>query len=221
MTPAERYAAHARAVAHGIVSNPPFATRPHGENFADRVATSIGHAIHAVFNWIGDALRRYIFHPVSSGAKSSLGSAAPLVLVVVGACLVVAVAVGILYWRRTRPSSSTAERARREPRSARAARLLDEAEAAWRAGELDAALRLRFEAGLERLEDRGVVRDRASLTTAELSATLSSGTFDDLASTHTLVAYAGVHASDRDVENAFDRWPVVVDDARRSARVPT
>ena len=104
--------------------------------------------------------------------------------------------------------------------AARPARLLEEANDAWRAGDLDAALRLRFAAGLERLEDRGLLHDRASLTTTTLAGQLHSSTFDELAVVHSRVAYGGVDASPDDVERAFSSWPRVADEVSHSVVAP-
>lgn len=118
------------------------------------------------------------------------------------------VVLALVFVRRSRPGrderhgdTETAVHHRRSEA------LLARAAAARAAGDLDAALRLRFEAGLEQLEARGVVRGRTTLTTSAIAAEVGSSTFDELASAHTLVAYAGVPASGHDVDTAFERWP--------------
>ena len=210
-------AAAARAAARAILDAPPFVTPRRSPGFFDHVAGNVGHWITGVVRWLLHQLDRIIAHPVSSGAHAIFGSWAPVVLAAAGA-LVLAAVVTVLVLRHQRANPATeggdvpADPAAR--RAARAARLLDEATAAWHDGDLDGALRLRFAAGLERLEARGLLRERASLTTATLASTLSSRTFDELASVHTLVAYAGATATPEDVERAFARWPRVADEAR-------
>jgi hypothetical protein len=90
-------------------------------------------------------------------------------------------------------------------------RRADEAE---RRGDLDTALRLRFRAGLGRLDDVGVVRLRPGLTNAAVSRALRSRDFDGLANDFDEVAYGGRPATTTDVTTARSTWPTVVSTAR-------
>ncbi|MDQ1490043.1 MAG: hypothetical protein QOJ23_2557 [Actinomycetota bacterium] len=96
-------------------------------------------------------------------------------------------------------------------------RRADEAE---RRGDLDAALRLRFRAGLVRLADAGAVRLRPGLTNAAVSRTLRSPYFDELAGHFDEVAYGGRPASESDVAAARATWPAVVEAASAAAGAP-
>ncbi len=91
------------------------------------------------------------------------------------------------------------------------------AEEAERRGDLEAALRLRFRAGLGRLAEAGVVRLRPGLTNAAVSRTLRSPRFDELAGHFDEVAYGGRPATESDVVAARTTWPAVVETARTSA----
>jgi hypothetical protein len=91
------------------------------------------------------------------------------------------------------------------------------AEEAEQRGDLDAALRLRFRAGLGRLNDAGVVRLRPGLTNAAVSRVLRSPRFDELAGDFDEVAYGGRPATDADVATARSVWPAVLDTARSAA----
>jgi hypothetical protein len=93
-------------------------------------------------------------------------------------------------------------------------RRADEAE---RRGDLDAALRLRFRAGLGRLAAAGVVRLRPGLTNAAVSRTLRSSDFDALAGDFDEVAYGGRSATTTDVAAARSAWPIVLEAARTTA----
>src|SRR5258705_1621638 len=93
-------------------------------------------------------------------------------------------------------------------------RRADEAE---RGGDLEAALRLRFRAGLGRLDDAGVVRLRPGLTNAAVSRTLRSPRFDELAGHFDEVAYGGRPATASDVATARSAWPAVVDGGRSTS----
>ena len=217
MTPGEHDAAAARAAARAILDAPPFATPRRPPGLFERVATDVGHWIVTAVKWVGHQIDRLLGHPISSGAHSLFGGWSSTVLAVSGALLVAAAATLVILRRqRANPVPGASEPGTSERRTARAARLLDEADAAWRAGDLDAALRLRFAAGLERLEDRGLLHGRESLTTTTLSSQLASSTFDELASVHSLVAYGGVTASPDEVAQAFSDWPRVLDEARQA-----
>jgi len=91
------------------------------------------------------------------------------------------------------------------------------ADDAERRGDLDGALRLRFLAGLARLDDAGVVRLRPGLTNTAVSRTLRSRDFDGLANDFDEVAYGGRPATSADVTTARSTWPAVVATARSGA----
>jgi hypothetical protein len=90
-----------------------------------------------------------------------------------------------------------------------------EADDAERDGDLDRALRLRFRAGLLRLDQRGVIRYRPSLTTGEVRRALGSDTFDTLAARFEEVVYGEEPAAPGDVASAREEWPRVLEDAVR------
>jgi hypothetical protein len=221
MTPGEHDAAVARAAARAILDAPPFVTPRHSPGVFERVATNVGHWIVTAVRWVVHQFDRLLAHPINHGAQSLFGGSSSIVLAIVAAVLVAAVATLVIVRKqRANPTAGAAEPGARERHAARAKRLFDEATAAWHSGDLDAALRLRFAAGLERLEDRGLLHDRGSLTTTTLARQLASSTFDELASVHSLVAYGGVTASPADVERAFSAWPRVAGEARQSVAAP-
>ena len=90
-----------------------------------------------------------------------------------------------------------------------------EAAAAERAGDLDHAVRLRFVAGVLRLDRAGVITYRSSLTTGQLRARLQSGTFAGLAAAFDEIAYGGRPAGEADVRAASEGWPRVLAEAGR------
>ena len=83
-------------------------------------------------------------------------------------------------------------------------------------GAFAAAVRLRFEAGLLRLERAGLIANQRTSTDSELSIRIGSSTFDGLALRHEAVAYAGQAADEDDVYQACTGWPRVPDEARTS-----
>src|SRR5207245_5848854 len=94
-------------------------------------------------------------------------------------------------------------------------RLERNADAAERQGDLDLALRLRFRAGLLRLDRKGAIRFRPSITSGQVARQLRLRDFDDLAIRFDAVAYGGRHASATDVGSARAKWPRVVEQAGR------
>jgi hypothetical protein len=145
-----------------------------------------------------------------------LGDVFGLQLAVVVVVIAVAFATSLRLIRRHAPSAV----ARR--RGARAAggqldpdRLEREAEEAEGAGDLDRAVRLRFVAGLLRLDRAGVLAYQPSLTTGQLRRLLRSGSFAQLAVAFDEIAYGGRHAAAPDVERARQEWPRVLEEASR------
>ena len=109
-----------------------------------------------------------------------------------------------------------AERAIAAEQAERAAdpKALDrQADEAERAGDLETALRLRFRAGLLRLDRRGAIAFRPSISTREVRHALHSERFDGLAETFDDVVYGGREPAPEDVEAARARWPEVIDAA--------
>jgi hypothetical protein len=90
-----------------------------------------------------------------------------------------------------------------------------DAAAAERAGDLDHAVRLRFLAGVVRLDRAGVITYRSSLTTGQLRDRLRSASFARLATAFDEITYGGRPADETDVRAAADGWPRVLAEARR------
>jgi len=105
-------------------------------------------------------------------------------------------------------AAAVAGRPLEEPRE-----LEHEADRAERNGDLKLALRLRFRAGLLRLDTRRAIDFRPSLSSGEVSERLHSPTFDGLAKTFDEVAYGGRPAEGGDVVAAREGWPRVLREA--------
>lgn len=128
----------------------------------------------------------------------------------------------LVITRRSVRRRARAEQARESGRHAMIA-LADDpdeldlrAEAASRAGDLDLALRLRFRAGLVRLDARKAIELRPSLTTGEVARALRSPVFSGLATSFDEVTYGGRRASAEEIEAARSGWPRVLEEAGRS-----
>ncbi|MBW3626759.1 MAG: DUF4129 domain-containing protein, partial [Actinobacteria bacterium] len=91
-------------------------------------------------------------------------------------------------------------------------RSADEAE---RAGDLALAVRLRFRAGLVRLDRAGALRLRPSLTTGAVTRAVPSETLVRLATDFDEIAYGGRPAAPGDVAASRTGWPRVLAEARR------
>lgn len=170
--------------------------------------------LHEVFAAIGDAVN-FLTDPIGrlidGLARGVPGGAAVLWLLIAGA---VVAAAATLTARTVRRRGAAVERLRGasvgsaagdDPRELE--RRADEAE---RAGDLDHAVRLRFRAGLLRLDGARAIELRPSTTTTDVSAALRSKTFDELALTFEEVAYGGRRARTPDMEAARREWPALL-----------
>ena len=90
-----------------------------------------------------------------------------------------------------------------------------EATSAERSGDLDRAVRLRFVAGVLRLDRAGAITYRSSMTTGQLTSMLRSAPFAELAAAFDEIAYGGRPADELDVRAARSTWPRVLQEARR------
>lgn len=142
----------------------------------------------------------------------------PLAILVVAAGIAAAiVAVARAVERRAAPAtreSVTGAALRGDAPTPEA--LERDADAAERAGDLDTAVRLRFRAGLLRLErDARAITNRPGLTTREVRVRLASDRFEHVADTFEAVAYGGRDADGDDTTDAREQWPRIVAEARR------
>jgi len=85
-----------------------------------------------------------------------------------------------------------------------------QADAAEAAGDLEHAFRLRFVAGVLRLDRAGALRYRPSLTTGELVRSVKSATFPGLAAAFDEIAYGGRRPEPEDLARAKADWPRVL-----------
>jgi hypothetical protein len=179
----------------------------------------LGGVISTVGRWISDVvdpparwLFRHLLHPTGSWFNSVFGSSWPYIAL--GIVVVVGIVVGaLLVNRRQKPDVEVARLAdatvRAEPGELE--RLADEAETS---GDHQGAVRLRFRAGVLRLEQVGAVQQGSTRTNGEIRRTLRSTTFDTLASDLDSIVYGGLQATAQQAVGARKGWPVVVKEAR-------
>jgi hypothetical protein len=169
----------------------------------------IGDRVSTITRWIGD---RFSWLP--NWAK-------PIVLygAIVVACLVIAfiVVTTVKARERNRAARLGSDPHDRGCATADDPAALEAAAAAAEArGDLALAVRLRFRAGLLRLDrDARAITYRASIPTGEVRAELESPSFDGLADTFEGITYGGNAAEPDDTAEARREWPRVVDTARR------
>ena len=166
-----------------------------------------------VLEWLGDRLR-----PIGEFFDDLVASVPGRIALLAGLVALVAVITIAIARRRGREGAGVGRGRRRDvdEESLDPAQLEREADAAERRGDLDRALRLRFRAGLLRLDAVGAITFKQSLTSGQVSRRLRQPAFDDLAITFDAVAYGGQRASADDVRAARDRWPRVLTAARKS-----
>lgn len=182
----------------------------------DRYRTrDVPRPFRGALRWVGERVQDVV-DPVADALSTPVGLAAALVLVA-------AVTVALVVWavrRRTRVAAHHEDRRRRAGRPDPDA-LDAEAEAAEAAGDLEAAVRLRFRAGVLRLEAAGVLARRPDATTGRLRRDVPSPAFGALAATFDEVAYGGRRPTPDDVARARRGWPVVLAEAGAGASAVT
>lgn len=167
----------------------------------------LGDRIRPVGEWVADVWNR-LFESVPS----------PIAWLVVVAVVAAAVAaVGLAVHRRGLRADAAAQTATDavsgddDPVD-----LEHRAAEAERRGDHELAVRLRFRAGLMRLDrDASAFRYHAGLGTREVRRALHDEQFDGLADTFDAVAYGNRDADDDDCRTAREEWPEVVRHARR------
>lgn len=180
-----------------------------GDRYRSR---DVPRPLRGVLRWIGDRVT-----DASEPLRDLLSTPAGVVATIVVVTVVSAVlAVGAVRRRnRTHVQREARSSQARRPDPGALERRADEAAAA---GDHGAAVRLRFRAGILRLEDAGAISVRPDTTTQRLVSALPSPTLTELARTFDEVAYGDRPAGEDDVEAARAGWPEVVSRAVRTDR---
>lgn len=211
------YASAARREAAHILSGPPYTTKP-GPAPLRGVLHAIGHLLDDVFGPIVRWIVREIFGPTARFGRDLFGTLWWLALAVIA--VAVGVGIGFVLIRRrariaTQPASADAV-----AETVDIGALERAADAAEAAGHAEEAVRLRFQAGLARLESIGVIANRFVATSHEVQRVLTDITFDTIAVRHEAIAYAGAAASQSDVTNAREGWPQVLGAVTKARATP-
>ena len=199
-----------------ILSQPPFSVSTHRSGL-DRFFHDLGHWLSDVVGPVWRFLDHHLFNPVRVHLSSALGSWWPVPL---GAVVVVVAAVVGLRLARTRAhvgvTRAEAVAVMRDEDPAELDRAADRAE---QAGDYELSVRLRFRAGLARLERSGLITGRRTQTSSQLAQVLRSPTFDTLAGQLDRIVYAGLAATADHVGEARSGWPRIPVEAREAAMV--
>jgi hypothetical protein len=164
---------------------------------------------HGVLVWIGARLSP-LGSPFTWLARRIPGGAWTLWLVLAGVVVLASAAVAGRTARRRGANLLQRDEHTRRGRTEDPARLERHADAAENAGDLEAALRLRFRAGLLRLGRARVVPLRTSLTSGEARRLIRLPDFDRIAGAHDEIVYGGRQARVEDTADARERWPIVL-----------
>jgi hypothetical protein len=202
---ASAFAAESRRHAAAILSRPPYTQKP--ARYPDPLA-GVFRAVGRAFVWaLGHPARwlwRHTLFPGFHFTFAALSAGGWIVALALALGLGVLVGV-VLVHRRSRKAARPSDD-RPEPRGKGHIDLEPAAEAAEAAGNNELAVRLRFQLGLAKLEARGRIPDRLTMTSHQLRSLLRSTVFDDLASRHESITYAQEQASASDVASARDGW---------------
>jgi hypothetical protein len=171
--------------------------------------TRVPRPFAGVLRWLGRRLEPVgrLFDPVWRFFNTPIGLALLGVLVVAAA-----VGVAILIASRRgagppRPAHAGGRRERDDPDALERA-----AEEAERAGDYEAAVRLRFRAGLLRLDALGAIRLAPSLTAGQAARGLRLDDFDVLARDFDAVAYGARHVDADAARVARAGWSRVLEE---------
>jgi hypothetical protein len=206
------FSSTARRQANDILSRPPFHVG------RSRPFRPLAGALHTVGHWLDDAfgpIGRWILHhvlrPTASGVHVAFGNWWPYVVgaLAVGAGTLVA---SLLVRRRARVARDAPQRARPTQAQEDPEQLERLALEAERRAELARAVRLRFRAGLVRLERQGYIDHRDIRTTQQLKRAVPSATFGALATDIEEIVYGGRAATMDEVVAARQGWPRVTEE---------
>jgi hypothetical protein len=208
------YSSSARQEARQILSKAPYHTTP---SHTPRPLAGVLHAVGRALNYALGRPSVWLYHHllvhIGHGFTSAFGG---WWVVVVGAlAIALGVAIGVVLVRRRARVSARVMATGLALADIEDPDDIDERAAqAESAGDLETAIRLRFRAGLVRLQRKGVIVNQDAKTGRQLSVTLHSPTFDALARRHEMIVYARDRATPADAATARSDWPRVLSEAR-------
>jgi hypothetical protein len=194
-------------------ASPAEARRQAAEILDDRrfTGSDIPRPFEGPLDWLGDRIEPILEWINDRGASVPGG---PLVLWLALSALVLLAAGGITATTiRRRALAIERRRAAAAPQAENPAALERAADEAERSGDWERAVRLRFRAGLLRLDRRRVLTYRPSLTTGEVARAVAVPAFSDVGARFDEIAYGGRAAERADAEAARHGWTTVLEEA--------
>lgn len=171
------------------------------------VLDRIGEWLEPVRDWFDDAFDNVA--DVTPGGGSTLWS------LFAAAMLLLLLTLGQRTLRDRAEAGAEARLTAAHPDRDTPASLDRAADRAEKEGDLETALRLRFRAGLLRLDARHAITFRPSISTREVSRALNSPEFDQLAALFDGVVYGGREASAEDIASSRRGWDAVLRETPR------
>ena len=165
------------------------------------------HEVPRPFRGLLHALSKVV-EPVVNAIGSVFNQ--PWLGIPLGALLVAVALVLVARAVRRRAWEGLREAGERAPRPLDPARLEREADVAERQGDLERAIRLRFRAGLLRLDRAKAIALEPSTTSGEVSRRLRSRDFEDVAASFDAVVYGRRPPRGEDVELSRAGWTRVL-----------
>jgi hypothetical protein len=169
----------------------------------------LGDVLSPVFGPVGRFLVR-VFGPVGRFV-AELWEHAPTRILLLGGVLLFAALLSLLVIRRRTATAIVRTHADDTFTSDDPRELERAADDAERAGDYGRALRLRFRAGVLRLQLDGRIRRGRTTTTRAIGRQLRLREFDELGRTFDAVAYGGAAASAADATAAREQWRRVLE----------
>ncbi len=207
------------AATTAFVSVDPDAARETAREILNRRTTRTDkppRPLRGALEWLGDRLRPIgdFFAAIWDTVYEVLG----VFTIVLAIALLVALALFFarMVEGRQVARDDDATSSRRDADSDDPGHLERQAVEAERAGDHATAIRLRFRAGLLRLDrDAGAIAYRDGVGNRDVGAVLDSRDYDHLALRFDEVTYGDDHATSDDTDEAKRRWPTVITEARR------
>jgi hypothetical protein len=174
--------------------------------------SGVPRPFQGIVRWLGERLQPVADFFDDLSVRTPGGG--PVLFALLGG--LVLLMAGLLARTSISRRAAAAARAARARSAAREdpAELEREADRAAAAGEWETAVRLRFRAGLLRLDARDLIEYRPSLTTGEVASTIVSPAFIRVGADFDAIAYGGRPAAEADEAASREGWQRVLSEAR-------
>ena len=169
-----------------------------------------------ILRWLGERLQPVADFFEDLSVKTPGGP--PVLFAILGALVLLAASLLARGSIRRRAAAAARAARARSPACDDPGDLERDADRAAAAGEWETAVRLRFRAGLLRLDARDAIEYRPSLTTGEVRRAIVSPAFDRVGSDFDEIAYGGRPAQEADAQASREGWARVLSETGRGGR---